>query len=208
MCADGIAQAVDPALERLLRLDPDAQRRVAALQGHGLAIEITGLDRVLYLEPDGERLRVTAEASQQPAARITGSPASLARLAGAGGTRALFGGGLAVTGDVTVARAYKRLFDTLEPDWEEALARALGDSAGHQAGRLVRGASAWFQRARAGRADDLRAWLTDESEALPPRAEIERWFDAVDQLRHDGDRLAARVERLERVARERDAGES
>ncbi|MDZ7748200.1 MAG: RDD family protein [Halofilum sp. (in: g-proteobacteria)] len=64
--------------------------------------------------------------------------------------------------------------------------------------RAAHGLAAWLRRAGAGRRDDLRAWLVDEIEALPARAEVDEWLAAIDRLRVDADRLAARLARLER----------
>lgn len=196
-----IAAAVNPAIDAALALDPDARARVARLHGAVLAIHITGLDCTLYLVPCGDRLQVQVETGDEPAASISGPPASLAMLSTTAGTQVLFGGTLRVGGDVAVAKAYKRLFDTLDPDWEEALAGALGDMPAHEVGRFMRGLGAWGARAVAGRREDLRAWLVDEAETVPARAEVDAWLDAVDRTRADVDRLAARVARLERRAR-------
>ncbi len=198
MDAQLVCAAANPLLAGALRLDPDARARVAALEGCVLALEITGVDVTVFVEPRDQTLELVTEPTHAAATRIAGPPASLARLATEGGTRVIFSGGVTVTGDVTVARAYKRLFDTLDPDWEAAVARVLGDSAGRQVERFAHAADAWLRRAWAGRRADLRAWLADETEALPARTEVERLFDGIDRARHDADRLAARLERLDR----------
>ena len=63
--------------------------------------------------------------------------AMIRRLGALGGTQVLFGGSLRVGGDVRVAKGFKRLFDTLDPDFEEALARVGGDVPAHETGRAV-----------------------------------------------------------------------
>lgn len=201
--AQWIATAVEPVVNAAIGLDEDAARRVAALGDAMLEVEVTGLGLSLFIAGDGERLRIAGEADRPAAARISGPPASLARLATTGGTRVLFSGSVRVEGDVLAAKAWKRLFDTLEPDWEEALARVTGDVPAHETGRAVRALVDGLRRAVEGRRQDLRAWLIDEIEALPAPGEVDDWLDAVDRLRADGDRLAARVARLER--RQRDA---
>ncbi|MDX1610395.1 MAG: SCP2 sterol-binding domain-containing protein [Halofilum sp. (in: g-proteobacteria)] len=193
-----IASAVEPVVNAAIGLDEDAQQRVAALGAAVLEVQVTGLGVSLFVAGAGDRLRITGESEAPAAARISGPPASLARLATVGGTRVLFSGSVHVEGDVVVAKGYKRLFDTLEPDWEEALARLTGDIPAHETGRAVRALTDGLQRAVEGRRQDLRAWLIDEIEALPAPAEVDEWLGAVDRLRADGDRLAARVARLER----------
>ena len=199
-----IATAVEPVINAAIGLDEEAGRRVQALADAVLEVRVIGLGFSLFLVPDGRRLRITGESETGPAARISGPPASLARLGTTGGTRVLFGGSIRVDGDVGVAKAYKRLFDTLEPDWEEALARLSGDVPAHEAGRAVRAFRDGVRRGVEGRRQDLRAWLIDEVEALPAPGEVDEWLRGVDRLRADVDRLAARVGRLER--RQRDQG--
>ena len=196
-----VCRALQPALDAALALDEAAQARVNRLAGAALAVRITGLDWTVYAVPEHGRLRLTTTLDTAPAATISGPPASLARLATAGGTQALFSGALGVHGDVQVAKAYKRLLDTLDPDWEEALAQVLGDLPAHEAARLLRGAGTGGHRIWGDRRADLRAWLVDEVEALPARVEVDEWMEAVDRARADVDRLAARVARLERRRR-------
>jgi len=196
--AAALAAALRPAVDTALALDPDAAARVERLGDAALEVHVTEPALTLYAIPDGRHVRIAATTDLPPVARIAGPPASLAMLATTAGTQALFGGHLRVTGDVQVAKAWKRLFDTLDPDWEEALARAVGDIPAHEAGRLARGLAAWGRRTADGRRDDLVAWLIDEMEFLPAPAEVDRWLDAVDRARADTERLAARVARLER----------
>jgi ubiquinone biosynthesis protein UbiJ len=193
-----VGRALEPALNAALALDPAARQRVERLDGAVLGVHVVGVDWTFHVTPDAGRLHLAGPGERAAAATISGPPASLARLATAGGTQVLFGGALHVRGDVRVAKAYKRLFDTLDPDWEEALARALGDIPAHEAARVVRAAGARGRRLLADRRSDLRAWLVDELEALPARAEVDTWMAAVDEARADADRLAARVARLER----------
>ncbi len=193
-----ICRAVEPVFEAALALDEAARARVERLEGKGLEIHVTGLDWHIHLVPAAGRLLLTDDPETPSVAAIAGPPASLACLATTGGTRVLFGGSLHVSGDVQVAKAYKRLFDTLDPDWEEALARVVGDIPAHETARLLRAAGTRASRIGADRRTDLRAWLVDEVEALPARGEVDDWMDAVDRLRADADRLAARVNRLER----------
>lgn len=200
--ASWAAAALQPAIDAALALDPDARARVARLGDAVLEVRVTGLGLSVFVVPRGDHLQLAAATAAPAAACIAGPPASLAMLATAAGTRALFSGAVHVSGDVAVVKAYKRLFDTLDPDWEEALARVMGDIPAHETARMLRAAGTRAARIGADRRTDLRAWLVDEIEALPARGEVDDWMDAVDRLRADADRLAARVNRLERQGRE------
>jgi ubiquinone biosynthesis protein UbiJ len=197
-----IAPVVESALNAAIELDEDAGARLERMTDGSLEVRVTGTGLNLFVAPAGDRVRVTAEPAGEAAVRISGPPASLARLATTAGTRVLFGGSLHVDGDVAAAKAWKRLFDTLDPDWEEAFARIVGDIPAHEGARAAHAVADAFRRAVDGRRMDLRAWLVDEIEALPARAEVDEWLAQVDRLRADGDRMAARVARLERRCRE------
>lgn len=198
---DRLLAAVAALVNRAVELDPDAPARLERLNGRPLAIAIDGAGWVIQITPVGAAVELTTDTPEPPAARISGPPASLLALAGREGTRVMFSGALRVDGEVTAAREWKRLFDTLEPDWEEALARMAGDVPAHEASRVAALVAAWARRARAGRAADVRAWFVNELALLPARAEVEGWLDEVDRMRADSDRLAARVARLERWSR-------
>jgi ubiquinone biosynthesis accessory factor UbiJ len=199
---DGALTAVAALLNHALEFDADAQARVEALQGRDLEIAVEGTHLRIRVEAIGPRLHLATAAEHPAAVRISGPPASLAALSGREGVRVLFAGDLRVEGDVTAARAWKRLFDTLEPDWEEAVARIAGDIPAHEVGRAAAALAAWARRMRAHRSADLRAWLVNELEILPARHELDTWSAGVDRGRHDVERLAARVTRLERLREE------
>lgn len=204
IAADWIASIVQPVINAAVEVDDEAGRRLDRMEGTTLALRITGTGLSFLLTPVAGRLEVRAAAAadeEAPAATISGPPASLARLSTTAGTRVLFGGSLHVEGDVAAAKEWKRLFDTLDPDWEEAFARIVGDIPAHEGARAARSLAEAVRHAIEGRRRDLRAWLVDEVEALPARAEVEEWLAAVDRIRADGDRLAARVARLERRRR-------
>jgi len=192
--------AVAAVLDTAVALDPDAPARVERLAGRPLEIHVTGFDCSVFVAAADGRLELTTSPETAAVVRISGPPASLAALAGGGGTRVLFGGELDVSGDVTTARAWQRLFDTLDPDWEEALAHVVGDIPAHEAARIGARLRADAGRAGVARAADLRAWLVNEAALVPARPEVEERLAAVDTVRHDVDRLAARVARLERHA--------
>lgn len=199
--AGALCTALQPVIDRALAYDEDARARVRRLDGRILAIEVRGLDWTLYAIAEGERLRLTDDPPGPADATMSGPPASLARLGTLGGTQVLFGGSLRMSGDVRTAKGFKRLFDTLDPDREEALAQIVGDMPAHEAARLLRAAGAGGQRLAGDRARDLRAWLIDEIEALPTQSEVADWMAQVDRTRADADRLAARLARLERRRR-------
>ena len=85
-------------------------------------------------------------------------------------------------------------------DWEEHLSRLVGDVVAHEVGGAARAARAFGRRAGRTAEQNLREYLQEEARLLPTRYELKELLDAVDVLRDDVERLAARVERLRRRA--------
>lgn len=190
-----IAAGLETVLDSVLRLDPDTQVRLAGLDGKVIAIEPKGLGLTLYLLPGVHGVRVLDQYAGEPTVHIRGAPLALARHwrgRGAGGDD------IVIEGDAAVGREFQAALARLDIDWEESLSRLLGDAAAHQIGRFWREFQAWGRRTGHLLGRNGGEYLQRELQVVPPRQAVEHFLGAVDTLREDVDRLAARVERLRR----------
>jgi len=190
-----LALAVEKALNALIARDPESRRRLAALDGKLIALRFRGLGAAAYFFCHADGVEVAGRHDGDVDASIEGAPFSLASMPFS--RRALFTGRVRLGGDVALAKRFHRLLDQIDVDWEEQLAQLLGDIAAHQLGNLARGAGRWLARTTEDRRRDLADYLQEEAAQLPPRAEIETFHDAIDNLREDCDRLAARLAALQ-----------
>ena len=168
-----------------------------------LCLDLEGLDLQLYLLPAGRRVQVLGEYAGAPDATLHATPLGLMRMSLAGG-EALLEGAARITGDSAFAQRLGGLLRLSAVDWEELLARGLGDVAGHQLARLLRVGGGWLRDSARALEQDLGEYLTEEARLLPASAELEHWMQGVEALRADVDRLEARLRRLE--ARRAEAG--
>ncbi len=193
-------QAVSRTLTQLVRLDPESPPRMRRLADRQVVLELegTGISLLLRFQEDGLTLSQLDDPALEADARIRGRPGDLLALA-----QDPEGGGKAVhfSGDLGLVRDVRTLFARLDVDWEEQLARVLGDVPAHQLGRLGREAWTRFQESRRTLEMNLGEYLTEERRMLPTRAEVDIYLSAIDRLREDADRLEARVRRLERKRR-------
>lgn len=195
MIPAAILSGLEAAVNRYLQLDPDIPPRLAALDGKVIAIELDGLGQIIYLSPGADGVRVVERHEGEPSVRVRGTPLALLRQ-WRGDTA--IGSAVAIEGDIAVAQALQSMLARADIDWEEQLSKAVGDVAAHRSGNIWRGLRAWGRRASAVLARDGAEFLQQEMRALPPRHAVDRFLSAVDTLREDADRLAARVERLRR----------
>lgn len=193
-----VSGVLESALNQALALDPAGRSELlAALQG-SMQFRITApLALTLTLRAVGERVQVGSEADEDPAIDIAGRPLAFASLA-LGDDRAFSEGRLAVSGDMDQAHQFQRALDRLNPDWEAALARAIGDVPAHFLGRRLRGAIQWSRQASASLHANVEEYIHEESRTLPGRRELEATFADIDDLHLRSERLAARLDLLDR----------
>jgi ubiquinone biosynthesis protein UbiJ len=200
---------VEAMLNRSLLAYPATDGLRRRLSGKSLQVEITG-GPGLRVSICGDRLlldRARAGDAEAPAADavICGPGASLLRLLTGAPTPATGGGAVQVRGDAEVAAGFRELFAVGKPDFEEELARLVGDLPAHRAGVLWRGALGWFRGVARNAGENFAEYLQEESRLLVNKTELEEFLRGVDELREAGDRVAARLGRLEQRLAQRDS---
>lgn len=194
---DYALQPLASTLNRLLALDPASADRLARLNGRSIAVRLTAPELTIHIRFNNGALGLSLEPEAEghaPDASITGSPAALLALA-----RDPEQGGEAVefSGDLGLVRDLRKLLAQADVDWEEQVARVLGDIPAHQLGNAARGFRSWVRASRQAAETGIAEYLTEERRELPTAVEAELFLSEVDRLRQDADRLAARLQLLE-----------
>ena len=199
-----LTTTLENVLNRGLPRSPRAQKLCAELAGRKLAVEISGIGRLL-LESTGASLKVSraptlhegpGAADPLADASITGGPFSLLALAAAAPEATLRRGDVEIGGDAELAEKFHELTRLLRPDPEEELSLVLGDVPAHQIGRLTRATLAWGRKAAATMVRNIAEYLAHERGDLVPRREADAFMSSVDSIREDVDRVAARIDIL------------
>ncbi len=192
---------IESALNHALELDPAGRRDLLAALDGAVQIELTApLALSVTLEGGAERVRVSSQPVESPALIIRGRPIAFAALA-TGDDRVIGDGRLTVQGDTALAHQLQRSLNRLSPDWEAALARHLGDVPAHFLGQRVRAAVKWSRHAFAALNANVEEYVHEESRALPGRRELEATFADIDELSLRTERLQARIDQIDQLAR-------
>jgi ubiquinone biosynthesis protein UbiJ len=112
--------------------------------------------------------------------------------------------GLHIRGDMECAKALYDAWYHLDIDLEGFLAPFLGDTVAHAICQSLQKSRSFVKEVTAARMDDLGAFLQDEAKLLPTKTEVEHYFSELDKLKHDVDRLDAKIRIL--VKRSGDQG--
>ncbi len=196
MIEQALAAALEQAFQAALRLDPDARKDLKPLAGRQIEVLVEGVGLRLCLAPLERHMRVLPACIGTPDVRMRAGPATWARLPLVDKADEL-SPDLVIEGDLDTARRLYAWLRQLDIDWEEALARVVGDLPAHQVGNLVRGLTGWVRAAGESLEASLSEYLREESGLFPPRDEVDAFVEAVDELREAVDRLEARIRRLE-----------
>jgi ubiquinone biosynthesis protein UbiJ len=196
-----LTSTLENVLNRGLPRSPRAQQLCAELAGRRLLVAVTGLQ--VLVESTGVSLKLSVVSPQAlmsapPEATVTGGPLSLLALSGSDPEAVIQRGDVRIEGDAELAQKFRELALLLRPDLEEELSLVLGDVPAHQVGRLARALVGWTQRAATTTVHNVAEYLGHERRDLVPRSEADSFLRGVDSLREDVDRLAARIDLLNR----------
>lgn len=192
--------AAEKAFDALLRMDPDTQTRLQALNGKTVRVNITSMPMsLLLMVVDGQiHLAHPDDQSGEPETAdtiISGDLMALRSLLD--GNDAVYRKQVIIEGDIGTSGQLKQIIAKLDPDWQDAVAPYLGDGLTHRLDVAQAGFLRWFDRTRSASAQNTSEYLQEEASVIAPNSEVDAFCGEVDEIRAAADRLAARVQRLE-----------
>lgn len=195
-----LCAALEIALNRYLALEPEVLKECARLDGRVIALHADGPGWEFFIHPNARGVQVLDASARKPDVRISAPPTRLlqqALQAGRGGTASAVPG-MQVEGDAELLSRFAGLLDKVGFDPEEWLARWVGDGAAHRVNQGLQSLLGWMRSSASTLALDTAEYLREETRDLVHRADVEKWMDAVDDARARAERVAARLNRLER----------
>lgn len=190
-------RTIESLLNLPFQLDEEARQQCAPLEGKVMRITLTQPSRSFDLRFHTDRLSVTVPEGLSDVT-VRGSVSQFLALMRARPeqTQKVMASGLRIDGDVDTAFAAKRLFEKTSIDWEELLARAIGDVPSHLLSRAFRGLRDSLEYAAARLAANAVTFAQEEDRVLPRPGEVDALLQSIDALRDDAERLSQRIQRL------------
>ena len=188
---------LEKAINDYIALDPEAPEKLIAFDGKWICIEVLGINRNIYLFIDGPHISVLPECDAEPDTIISGTPSALIKLGvNRDAAPLLFAREVEIRGDVRVGRQFKSLLADMDIDWEEQLSTFVGDVAAHSIFNAFNELRNWGRSATSNFTDDVSEYLQEESRDVVSGAEMEAFFEDIDALRNDADRLEAKIKQF------------
>ncbi|MGI9316263.1 MAG: ubiquinone biosynthesis accessory factor UbiJ [bacterium] len=186
------------AVHAVLSVDPDTARAFEALDGKVYCIKMTLPPVTLYLRVEPEGFSLAPVSEQQADVTLEGSIFAFARMGGKGTvSKVMTDGQIRMEGDAEAGQALQKILGQFDFDWEELIARLVGDMPARKVGNLMRAASEWAGNSATVSRENLADYLTEEKRVIVSQLAMDRFSREVNQLRADTDRLAIRIDRLQ-----------
>ena len=199
MSAPGLlVGALEVALNRFLRLEPDVLAQCAELRGQVIGLAVAPLNWQLYIEFVDGGVRVADTVDGEVDVAVAGALPDILRMAAAqaGGSSSL-PRGLQIHGDVMLLNRFREMLVAADFDPEELLARFMPGHTAHRVATGLQGLFQWGRETVATLGLDTAEYLREETGDLVHREDVDDWMKQVDGVRDGTDRLEARLRRLE-----------
>ena len=192
--------AFEKAINAYLRLDTESARRLKRLNGKTVTIELLPFHFIFQLEVSAAKIQCHLGERLPANTKIIGTPLRLLSVMTTKHNRqAFFADDLKMEGDAEFGRHVIELFDDLEVDWEEHCAKVIGDVPAHHLGRALISAKHWLRKTGDSFSRDISEYLHEETHIFPPPEALNDFYNDIDQLRMDVDRMEARLRRIIRT---------
>ncbi len=188
---------LEQAGNRLLSLDAEANAKLVDFTDKVIHIHINDLQLDYFILFPGGSL-VVKEQSERPAtATISGKLSAFLAAATQENTGdAFFTGELHFSGEINTARQFQEFIQSLQIDWQEPISQIFGDLAGQTISTGIEKAGSFCKAFLTNLKQDVPEYLQEEIQVTPSAAEQEIFFEQIDLVRSQTDRLNARIERL------------
>lgn len=194
MLSAALLGSAESSLNKLLQQDPRTLQRLTELSGKVIRVEFSQPTLSLTLLPGPTGLDLLLHSECPTDLTLSGKAQDFIQMASAeNSSDMLFGKGVSISGDTGLATAFSNLLKDFSIDWEAWLEDLLGDTLAHPLASFFRTQKHQFEQIQRSLSANSVEYLQEELGILPPRAEIDGFLEAVDQLRDATERLEARV---------------
>jgi ubiquinone biosynthesis accessory factor UbiJ len=192
--------ALETALNRYLALDNNKEELLFPLKGKIIALTIRPFNETLYLCPTSDAIQIIDQTVTPPDTMISGSVWALGLMGiSAKPMRSVFSGEIKIEGDIQTGKQFQAVFKKLDIDLEGLLAQYMGNEMASRISQFFRSGQGWGKETVETFKLNTAEFLQEETRDLPAKPEIDIYYQEVDKLRNDCDRLQARIERLSQL---------
>jgi len=197
-----LLSVIEEITNAYLKLDPENSKRLQTLNGRKLGLIITGINLQMCLHFKDTHIHfepLNSEIPQQQIldVKVEASPLDLLSYTlWTHNDPNPFAQQFSVTGSTHVLQDISDFFKNVEIDWEEYLSNWLGDNLAHSLCQSCKQIQSWQKNVVQTLKYNLLEYLQEEAKDLPPSAAVRHFYDEIQTLSFDVDRLQARFKKF------------
>lgn len=186
---------IETVINRYLALDPEMLDKLAEFDGKVIKMEMTGINKVLYMLPNKSGIQVLSQYEGEADTVLRGTPISLFKMGlVSNAANLLLKGEIEISGDTRLGHQFKNVFSQMDIDWSEPLAKLVGDGLAFHMQQTGSRLGRWGKDTVRSVSTSFSEYLQEESRDVVTDTELEIFYAAVDRLREDADRLQAKID--------------
>lgn len=187
---------IESAINQALQLDPQAQEKLADLNGQQIAITLELIDRPWVFAIEDGRLYLSDTDVEDCDVRLSGTLGGFLHLFRQEQPRKTEDK-LYIAGDLHSAQQFQRTMAELKPDFEAVLRQRFGDKLGNAAASVLTQIRSQGEQMRQQAEDRLRSYLQSEEAPFLSQNQASDYNAKLDALEATLTALEARLEKLE-----------
>ena len=188
---------LESVINRYLALDPEMLDKLAEFNGKVIKLEILGINKEIYMFPNEKGIHIRMEYEGPADTVLRGTPLSLFKMGMvSNAANVLLKGEVEISGDTRLGHQFKNVFSQMDIDWSEPLANLFGDSVAYQLHQSSKKIGRWGRQVMSSVSTSVSEYLQEESRDVVTDTELKIFYEAVDLLRNDADRLQAKIKLL------------
>lgn len=185
-------------LEKLINhglfLDPEMETKISPLEGKSIKIIINPPHISFFIAFHHKKLNLSTASTQEPDTIIESSPSQFIRLSVSKSQNSR--PNIRLTGCPILAQELQSLLSELDIDWESYLAEFTGDLLAHQLGTWFKSCHTYTKQIQSSFIENLSEFIHEESRLSPPPEELNDFYNDVDQISLETERLEAKLHYL------------
>lgn len=187
---------LEPLINNLLKEDASAKEKLIKLNGKSFSVQLSNLSIQLKLSVINDKLLLSNNIEGADCKVVT-STEHLKQLSDASQlTKLIKEDKLELEGDLAIAQAFSALFIDNDINWQNALAKYVGDGMAHRILEKAESLARLFKNKSTDANYTLSSLMTDELKVAPTEQEVANFSKQVDELAAKVDRLSTQLTQL------------
>lgn len=192
------ASLLSSLCNQALNLDPQKEYLLEKLKAKSLTIIISDWHKVIHITPTSSELLFSNDLPEISSdCTLKGRLSDLIQMGLSEEPQSFIQNGtIEQSGSFHVLSSYQTLYNALDIDWEYHLAQKIGVTPAHILLKPFKMATRWLKNSNQKFIHELDDYLHEEAKLFPPREEMNDFFEDIQSLQNDLDRLEARINLL------------